>query len=384
MTDTQAPARKRPEDFLELVERGRKGRLKVYLGFAAGVGKTYRMLEEGHALKRRGVDVVVGFVETHGRAETDAKVAGLEQVPRKQFEYRGVVVEELDVDAVIARRPQVAIVDEVAHTNAPGLKHRRRYQDIEDILEAGINVICAFNVQHLESLNDLVERTTGVVVRETVPDTFIKRADQVVTLDLAVEDLIERLKTGKIYRPEKVEQALANFFQEGNLATLRELVLREVAESVERAATPRRAPEQQRAAGKVMVCMSSYSPRAAELLRRGSRIAGRLNTDWYVVYVETPGEAPHLIDATAQRHLHDNIQRARDLGAEVVRLKSSDSVPTILDFARSHGVAQIVIGRSHRPVWWRLLGWDFTQRIIDEGREFDVLIASMAEGDSDR
>lgn len=358
-----------------------RGRLKVYLGFAAGVGKTYRMLEEGHALKRRGEDVVVAYVETHGRAETAAKVAGLEEVPRRKLEYRGVEIEEMDLDAVLARRPHVAIVDEVAHSNAPGSKHRRRYLDVEELLEAGIDVICAFNVQHLESLNDLVERTTGVVVRETVPDTFLKRADQVVTLDLTVEDLIERLKAGKIYKPEKVEQALANFFQEANLATLRELVLREVAESVERG-TPRRAPEQQRATGRVMVCMSSYSPRAASLLRRGSRIAGRLNTDWYVVYVETPGEAPHLIDATAQRHLHDNIQRARELGAEVVRLKGSDSVVTLLDFARSHGVAQIVIGRSHRPVWWRWFGWDFTQRIIDEGADFDVVITSVQEGEA--
>ena len=361
----------------------RAGWLKVYLGFAAGVGKTYRMLEEGHALRRRGVDVVVAYVETHGRAETAAQVGDLELLPRKQLEYRNVIIEEMDLDLVLARKPEVAIVDEVAHTNAPGMRHRRRHQDVEELLEAGVNVICAFNVQHLESLNDLVERTTGVLVRETVPDRFLNRAEQVVTLDLAVEDLIERLKAGKIYQPEKVEQALANFFREGNLATLRELVLREVAESVERAATPR-APEQARAAGKVMVCMSSYSPRAASLLRRGSRIAGRLNTDWYVAYVETPGEAPNLIDATAQRHLHDNIQRARDLGAEVVRLKGSDSVLTLLDFARSHGVAQMVIGRSHRPVWWRWLGWDFTQRIIDEGADLDVLIASARDGEPEK
>lgn len=383
-TSPPPEARRRPEDFLELVERGRKGRLKVYLGFAAGVGKTYRMLEEGHALKRRGVDVVVAFVETHQRSETEAQIAGLEVIPRKQLEYRGVTVEEMDLDAVLQRKPQVAIVDEVAHTDAPGSRHRRRHQDIEEILDAGINVICAFNVQHLESLNDLLERTIGVVVRETVPDTFLKRADQVVTLDLAVEDLVERLRAGKIYGLDKVEQALANFFQERNLTTLRELVLREVAESVERSATPRRDLEQARARGKVMVCMSSYSPRAASLLRRGSRIAGRLNTDWYVAYVETPGEAPHLIDATAQRHLHDNIQRARDLGAEVVRLKGSDSVSTLLDFARSHGVAQIVIGRSHRPFWWRVLGWDFTQRIIDEGEDFDVQIASLNDSEPER
>ena len=218
--------RPRPEDFLELVERSKRGRLKVYIGFAAGVGKTYRMLEEAHALQRRGVDVVLGFIETHGRVETAALIAGLEYVPRRRVEYRGLVVEEMDLDAVIARQPQVALVDEVAHTNTPDARNRKRYHDVLDILAAGINVICAFNVQHLESLKDIVERATNVVIRETVPDTFLKQADQLVNLDLAAEDLLERLRTGKIYDKEKVEWALAHFFKEGNLATLRELALR--------------------------------------------------------------------------------------------------------------------------------------------------------------
>src|SRR5262245_43053282 len=231
-----AARRARPEDFLELVERAKRGRLKLYLGFAAGVGKTYRMLEEAHALKRRGVDVVIGFIETHGRAETAELIRDLEEVPRTRVEYRGVAIEEMDLEAVLARRPQVAIVDEVAHTNVPGSRHRKRYLDVLALCEAGINVICAFNVQHLESLKDLVERATGVVVRETVPDTFLKQADQVVTLDLTVEDLVERLRAGKIYAPEKVSWALEHFFKDENLKTLRELVLREVAESVERSA----------------------------------------------------------------------------------------------------------------------------------------------------
>jgi len=378
---SEGKGRQRPEDFLELVCRSRKGRLKVYLGFAAGVGKTYRMLEEAHALRLRGVDVALGFVETHGRTETASLIEGLEVVPRLRLEYRGVFVEEMDVEAVIARRPYVAMVDELAHTNSPGMKYRKRYQDVNALLEAGINVIGAFNVQHLESLNDLVERTTGVTVRETIPDTFLKQADQVVTLDLAVEDLVERLKAGKIYQPDKIDWALEHFFKEKNLTTLRELVLREVAESVERAAahpqvdsTPSRP-----AAGKVLVCMASFSPLAAAMLRRGSRIAGRLSTDWYVVYVETPQEAPNLIDAAAQRHLHENIQRARELGAEVVRLKGQDPVRAVLDFARSHGVRHIVVGRSNRPWWWRFLGWDVVQRFIDQSREFDLLIAAAQE-----
>jgi two-component system, OmpR family, sensor histidine kinase KdpD len=374
-------ARARPEDFLELVERSKGGRLKVYIGSAAGVGKTYRMLHEAHGLKERGVDVVLGFIEPHGRAETTALIDGLEVVPRKKIEYRGVTVEEMDVDAVLARHPQVAIVDEVAHTNAPGSSHRKRFEDIEAILAAGINVICAFNVQHLESLNDLIERVTDVKVRETVPDRFIKKADQVVNLDLSVEDLIDRLKSGKIYAPDKVPHALENFFTPEKLRSLRELALREVAESVERApALPAGTPKPRHVSGRVMVCMSSFSPRAAAMLRRGSRFAGRLNTDWFVVYVETPAEAPDRIDSAAQRHLLENIERAKDMGAEVVRLKGRDPVAALLDFARSHNVAHIMIGRSRRPRWKRMVG-DFVNRMVEEAEGFDLYVVSTEEED---
>jgi len=373
----------RPEDFLELVERQKRGRLKIYLGFAAGVGKTYRMLEEAHALRQRGGDVVLAFIETHGRAETAALIEGLEYVPRSKIEYRGVVLEELDLDAGLARRPQVAVVDEIAHTNAPTSKHRKRYQDVLALVDAGINVLAAFNVQHLESLHDLIERNTGVAVRETVPDTFLRQADQVVTLDLSAEDLLDRLRAGKIYNAEKVPWALEHFFTDTNLATLRELVLREVAESVERiAAKPAVSPANAHAisaTGKVMVCMSSYSPRAASLLRRGSRLAGRLNTDWYVVYVETPSETPLSIDAAAQRHLHQNIEMARDLGAEVVRLKARDAVPAIVNFARTHDVGYLIVGRSNQSHWRRLLGRDMVRRLVDAAEGFDVHIVSFED-----
>src|SRR5262245_59945067 len=262
-----AVSRPRPEDFLELVQRARKGRLKLYIGFAAGVGKTYQMLEEAHALKKRGVDVVLGFIETHGRAETQALVEGLEVVPRRWVEYRGVGVEEMDLDAILARKPAVAVVDEIAHTDVPGSRNKKRYQDVLELIEAGINVIGAFNIQHLESLNDLVERVTGVAVRETVPDRFLKQADQVVNLDLAVEDLQERLKAGRIYTPDKIPWALEHFFKEQNLSTLRELALREVAESLERASEAQARREklepERTGHGRVMVCMSSYPPYAA-------------------------------------------------------------------------------------------------------------------------
>jgi len=385
MAADKAQPRPRPEDFLELVERGKRGRLKIYIGFAAGVGKTYRMLEEAHALKKRGVDAVLGFVETHGRVETAALIDGLEYVPRRRVVYRGLEVEEMDLDAVIARHPQVAVVDEVAHTNAPDARNRKRYQDVLDILDAGINVICAFNVQHLESLKDVVERATGVVIRETVPDTFLKQADQVVNLDLAAEDLLDRLRAGKIYDREKVEWALAHFFRADNLAALRELALREVAESLDRTSPGQAASGETSktggAAGRLMVCISSFSPRAATLLRRGSRMAGRLNTDWYVAYVETPEEAPHLIDSEAQRHLLHNIEQARELGAIVVRLQSKDPVGALLGYARTHGVGHIMIGRSHRPWWQQVLGRSFVARMVREAADLDLHVVALEDGE---
>lgn len=380
-----APLRPRAEDFLELVERAKRGRLKLYLGFAAGVGKTYRMLEEAHALKARGVDVVLAFIETHGRAETAALVRDLERIPLRRFEYRGIQVEEMDLEAALRRKPQVAVVDELAHTNVPGSKNPKRYQDVLALLNAGINVIGAFNIQHLESLNDLVERVTHVVVRETVPDTFLRQADQVVNLDLAVEDLEERLRAGKIYAPEKIPWALEGFFKTENLATLRELSLREVAESLDRSASsrhPSRPEVQTGGAGRVMVSLSSSPPRAATLLRRGARMAGRLSTDWFVVYVETPDEAPDRIDSEAQRNLMTNIEKARELGAEVIRLQGTDPVRALLDFARSHGVSHIIVGRSHQPWWRRVFGRSVPHRLLEEAGGVDLHVVSF-EGRED-
>ena len=380
---TAATTTKRPtaQDFLELVERSKRGRLKLYIGFAAGVGKTWRMLEEAHALRRRGVDVVGAFIETHGRAETAALIGDLEVILRRAVEYRGVVVEEMDLDAVLRRKPAVAIVDEIPHTDVPGSKNRKRFQDVLDLLGAGINVIGALNIQHLESLNELIARNTGVTVRETVPDSFVEQADQVVNLDLAVEDLVERLRSGKIYPQDKIPWALEHFFRDANLATLRELSLREVAESLDRSAAQRSpiGPPAQRAAGRVLVCLSSNPPHALALLRRGSRMAGRLNTDWYVAYVETPREAPERIDSEAQRHLLSNIDKARELGAELVRLKSSDPAAALLDFARSHRVSDVIIGRSILPWWRRLLRPSVVERLVRDGDGLDLHVVSFFE-----
>lgn len=380
--------RKRAEDFLELVERAKRGRLKVYIGFAAGVGKTYRMLQEAHSLKNRGVDVVLGFIETHKRKETEELIKDLEMVPLKIIEYRGVSVGEMDLEGVIQRRPQVAVVDEVAHTNAPGSKNKKRYQDILDLLDAGINVICAFNIQHLESLNEIVEKSSGVVVRETIPDSFLHQADQVVNLDLAVEDLLERLQSGRIYHSEKVAWAMENFFKQGNLSALRELALREVAESLDRSAAAKSKLDEASIRmvnpnRKIMVCMASFSPHAVPLLRRGSKMAGKLNTDWYVVYVQTPRESPQKIDATTQRHLLDNIQKAKDLGAEVVQLKSKEPVAAVLEFAKTHSVGDIVLGRSERSYFQQLLGRSFMHQMVRKALGFDLHIIAPQQDEEE-
>ena len=381
---TNPAPRPRAEDFLELVQKSKRGRLKLYIGFAAGVGKTYRMLEEAHALRKRGVDVVIGLVEPHGRAETAALVEGLEQVPLRRLEYRGVAIQEMSLNELLKRRPEVALVDELAHTNPPDSRNKRRYQDVLELLDANINVIGAFNVQHLESLNDLIERLTGVVVRETIPDSFLKQADQVVNLDLAVEDLQERLRAGKIYPAERIPWALDHFFKEDNLAHLRELALREVAESLERAAVMRPAvgtgsEPAPSTRSRVMVCVSSGSSRTPMLVRRGSRMAGRFNTDWFVVFVETPHEAPDQIDSELQRHLFANIEKAQELGAETVRLKATDPVPAILDFARSHNIGHIVVGRSQRPWWQQWFGRSIPLRLVREATQFDIHIIALED-----
>jgi two-component system, OmpR family, sensor histidine kinase KdpD len=377
-----ATERKRPEDFLELVERAKRGRLKVYIGSAAGVGKTYQMLEEAHALNKRGVDVVLAFIETHDRLDTAALIDGLEVIPRKCVQYKGVAIEEMDLDAVLQRHPQVAVVDELAHTNAPFCRNKKRYQDVLELLDAGINVICAFNVQHLESLNDMVKQATGVIVRELVPDSILKRADQVVDIDLAVEDLIDRLRAGKIYAPDKVPWALENFFQPEKLAVLREIALREVAESVDRSSFgktdfddgARRAVASER----VMACLAAHPPpHGILLLRQASRLAGRLSADWFAVHVQTKRESPELIDATAQRYLLDDEQRARDLGAQIVRLHAEKPVPALLEFARTHGVRHIVVGHSERPWWRRVFSSSPVLQLVQDAAGFDLHIVSL-------
>jgi len=374
-------SRPEPEAFLDLEPQARKGRLKIYVGAAAGVGKTWRMLEEAHQLRDRGTDVVVGVVETHGRADTAAKVGDLEIIPRRKIEYRGVTLEEMDVGGIIARMPEVAIVDELAHTNAPGSRHEKRYQDVDELTAAGINVITAMNIQHTESLNPLMKRVTGIEVRETVPDSFLARADQIVNVDVSVETLRERLREGKIYPASQIEHALKNFFKPSNLASLREVTLREVARSLDRR---RQEEESIKLAGghrkaaveKILVGISSNPADAGQLLRKASRIAGQLHADWYAVHVETPAESVQRIGTADFVALLDNINLAGDLGAETVWLKSNDVIKAMVDFAREKRVSKIIVGRTHEPRWRRWLRGDVTARLINEAHDLDVEIVA--------
>lgn len=370
----------RAQTFLQMIRRSQRGRLKVYLGYGPGVGKTYRMLQEAQRLKGEGIDVVVGLVETHGRAETAKLIEGLEVVPRRKVEYHQIIVEEMDVDAVIARHPQVAIVDELAHTNVPGSKNSKRYQDVQDILAAGIHVISALNIQHLESLYNTVEKLVGVKVRERLPDSVLAEADQIINIDLSAEDLQQRLREGKIYPADRVQSSLENFFTNSNLEHLRELALRELASQID---FKRRETAQEKvdapadgSPDQIMVCLSSRGPNSARLLRFASRLAGRLNRNWYAVYVQTPSESPTNIDAVTQRLLADTLQLANQLGAMVLPVKGQNVADTILRFAQEYRIGQIVIGRPHPvPFWKRLLGHrSVAEELIHRAQGLSIIV----------
>jgi two-component system sensor histidine kinase KdpD len=370
------------ESLLAKLKEGERARLRVYIGAAPGVGKTYQMLEDAHALKRQGVDIVVAVVETHGREETAALVGDLERVSMRRIEYRGVTLEEMDVEAVIARRPAVAIVDELAHTNVPGSKNRKRYEDVCELLDEGISVITAVNIQHVESLNDAIARTTGVRVRETVPDHFLRRADEVVNVDVSVDTLRTRLRQGRIYGVEKIEQSLNNFFRKGNLSALRELALRQVAEDQATKShdyREREGLEQAVIPEKVMVAMASRGS-AKKLLRTGSRIAGRLAANWYAVYVETPREELGRIKPEDYAALQENIRFAEELGAKVVKLKARGVADALIDFARREGVTHVVFGQSARSRWDILLRGSVINRFLDEVRDATVQVVPLGKG----
>jgi two-component system, OmpR family, sensor histidine kinase KdpD len=366
----------RAESFLQIIRRAERGRLKIYLGYSPGVGKTYQMLQEAHRLTAESADLVVGVVETHGRSDTAKLLEGLAIIPRRRVEYHGVTMEEMDLDAILRRKPQIVLVDELAHTNLPGSKNAKRYEDVQDLLAAGIHVISTLNLQHLESLYNTVEKLIGVKVTERLPDSVLAEADQIVNVDITPEDLEKRLKAGKVYQHDRVATALDNFFTGANLQQLRELTLREVASQIDLKRREILQQEKNGSPDQVMVCLSSRGPNSATLLRYASRLAGRLNRNWYAVYVQTPSEEPTVIDAQTQRLLSDNLTLANQLGAMVFTFRGEDVVDTIIRFADEYRVGHIVIGRPG-PVslWGRLRGKrSIAERLIREARGLSVVV----------
>jgi two-component system, OmpR family, sensor histidine kinase KdpD len=373
----EAPSAKpTADDFLSIIRDQQRGKLKVYLGSSPGVGKTYEMLIEGNRLRKRGVDVVVGYVEPHDRPETTAQIGELEVIPPRAVKYHGVTLREMDLEAILARKPTVALVDELAHTNAPGSKNRKRYEDIQDLVAAGINVISTVNIQHLESLYDIVEQATGVRVKERVPDEVVAQADQIVNVDLPAEDLLDRLESGKIYPLERVKAAMANFFTKGNLTRLREMTLSESANFLDRQQREAAFGEPKVSAiGQVMVAISSRGPNSERLLRKTARLATQLNGNWYAVYVQTPRESAIKISAEDQRGITDTLETAQKMGGLVIVLKGEDVAEALVAFAREYGITHIVVGRPGRKKPWSLLKTSLHDVLLRELPEVDFIIA---------
>jgi two-component system sensor histidine kinase KdpD len=362
-----------------LEKKPEPAKLRIYLGAAPGVGKTYHMLDDAYLVRQQqGVDVVIGLVESHGRKETEERIRDLEIVPQREIPYRGVTLKEMDVDVIIARHPNTVLVDELAHSNVPGSKNRKRYEDVLELLDAGINVWTAVNIQHLETLNDAVGRSANTTIRETVPDSFLKRADEVLNVDITVDELRGRLRQGKIYAPEKVEQSLANFFRKGNLNMLRELSLRTTAEQVSsRASDYRRTQglEQAPIPEKVMVCLSTR-PGTERLLRVGARVAGRLASNWYAVYVTAPDDKGHA-DPEAYQRIEEYKRMARDLGAKVILLTDKNVSDALIRFAQQENISHVIFGQTVRSRWDILLRGSVLNRFLREVRDVTVQVVPM-------
>ena len=347
----------------------RRGKHKIFIGMAPGVGKTFRMLEEGHTLKSEGIDVVIGLLETHGRKETAAKAEALEIVSKKQMLRGEKMLTEMDTESVIARRPQLALIDELAHTNIPGSLREKRYQDVEEILKAGIDVFSTLNIQHIESLNDLVARITGVVVRERVPDRVLEDADEIVVVDVTPETLEERLLEGKIYAPEKIEQSLENFFQRRHLIALRELALREVADTVEDDAATLKG-QSCNIHERVLVCISTY-PNSLQLLRRGARIASYMNAPFYAVFVNDPDR---FLTKAESLHVETCEKLCQEFNGKFLRVNGTNIAKAISEVAKQYRVTQIVIGESQQSRWKLLLRGSLTQQLVRSLKHVDLHI----------
>ncbi len=335
------------QHFLRLIKQSRRGKFKIYIGMSAGVGKTYRMLQEVHALLKNGIDAKIGFIETHGRKETHELLDGLTIIPRRKLFYKGKELEEMDVHAIISLRPEVVIVDELAHTNIEGSKNEKRWQDVMEILSAGINVISAVNIQHIESLNEEIKIITGIEVRERIPDSVLAQADEVVNIDLTADDLIERLKAGKIYQSEKIETALQNFFKSEQILQLRELALKAVASQVERKVETEVTRSNILKHERFMACISSNEKTAKNVIRKTARLASYYNSKWYVLYVQVPSESADKIALDKQRHLINNFKLATESGAELIKVQSSHIAKTIMEKAEERNITTICIGKPH-------------------------------------
>lgn len=366
------------EKFLNLIKKSRKGKFKIYIGMSAGVGKTYRMLQEAHTLLRNGVDIKIGYIETHFRPETHALLDGLPVIPRRKLFYKGKELEEMDVQAIINLRPEVVIVDELAHTNIEGSKNEKRWQDVAEILEAGINVISAVNIQHIESLNEEIEQITGIEIKERVPDQVLRMADEVVNIDLTADELIVRLKEGKIYDKSKVETALKNFFQSEKILQLREMALKEVASQVERKIETEVPRNKALKPERFLACISSSPETAAKIIRKTARLASYYNSDWFVLYVQTPKENADKIPLDVQRHLINNFKLATQLGAEVIQVKGDGIANAIMKTAEEKNVTTICIGKPHLKLSQIILSTGIFNQLLNKlsANEVDVIILS--------
>lgn len=336
------------QHFLNLIKRSQRGVFKIYIGMIAGVGKTYRMLQEAHEMLDNGIDVQIGYVETHGRTDTEAQLDGLPVIPRKIIFYKGKELEEMDVDAILQLRPELVIVDELAHTNVEGSRNEKRWQDVMELLEAGINVVSAVNIQHIESLNEDIKGISGIEVKERIPDKVLEEADEVVNIDLTAQELINRLKAGKIYKTEKIQTALSNFFKTENILQLRELALKEVAFRVERKVETEVIPEDKAVHRELfLACISSKEKTPRHIIRRTARLASRYNTAFFALYVQMPSESPDRINLSVQRHLLNNFKLVTELGGELVQVSSSDIVQTIIDVCRERHITTVCTGQPN-------------------------------------
>ncbi|MDX2248396.1 MAG: sensor protein KdpD [Bacteroidia bacterium] len=362
--------------FLHLIQNRRKGRLKVYIGMIAGVGKTYRMLQDAHELRKAGVNVKIGYIELHDRRETQTMAEGLPVIPRKKVFYKGRELEEMDLEAILNTRPDVVLVDELAHTNIPGSKHEKRWQDVLELITSGINVITAFNVQHLESMGERVQEIAGIEVTECIPDKFLEHADEVVNIDLPAEDLIKRLKDGKIYRGEAIGRALNHFFQPEKILQLRDLALRRVATQVERKIQDSLPPSGRMRLDRFMACLSSNYEGGKKIIRKTSTLAHQYQAPWYVLYIQTSREHFDRINPEEQRNLLKNMKWATELGAEVVRKKGDDIPELIFQAAEEYQITNIVLGKPHFSLYRQITGRNYFDRLLKklEDKEIDVLL----------